>query len=87
MSRMPFSYADFEDARARLLPEIKKVLKEEDKRFLLDFAKAEPIWGDFDFSAFPSIQWKLQNLEKFKKQSPKPFQDQVAMLNEVLGNL
>lgn len=87
MSRIPFSYADFEDARARLLLEIKKVLKEEDKRFLLDFSKAKPVWGDSGFSVFPSIQWKLQNLEKFKTQSPKSFQYQVDMLNEVLESL
>jgi hypothetical protein len=87
MSRMPFSYADFEAARARLLPEIKKILAEEDKLFLLDFAKAEPTWGDYDFSKYPSIQWKLKNLEKFKNQSPKSFEDQVVMLTEVLENL
>lgn len=84
MSRLPFSYAEFEDTRKNLLEVIKPLFSDKDKIFLLAFAKAEPTWEQYDFRAFPSVQWKLRNLEKFKLNSPDSFQGQLTMLSEIL---
>lgn len=86
MARLPFSYVDFEDARIHLIHAIKPLFTDQDKEFLLKFTKAEPTWVNYDFAEFPSIRWKLQNLEKFKINSPMSFHKQVSSLSDVLDS-
>lgn len=66
MTNENFSYIDFENTRIQLLKTIHQSLNEMDKKFILDFENANPNWSVYDFSKFPSILWKLQNLEKLK---------------------
>lgn len=66
MTSENFSYIDFENTRIQLLQTIHQSLNEIDKKFILDFENANPNWSVYDFSKFPSVQWKLQNLEKLK---------------------
>ena len=66
MTNENFSYIDFENTRIHLLKTIHQSLNEMDKKFILDFEIANPNWSVYDFSKFPSVQWKLQNLEKLK---------------------
>ena len=33
-----------------------------------------------DLSAYPSVQWKLLNIDKLKKSNPKKFNDGIAKL-------
>ena len=61
-------------------------LSENQKKFLLSFAKGEP---DFSLSPFvnlkefPAIKWKLQNLIIFKTKSPNAFNLQVKNLEDL----
>ena len=41
-------------------------MSEEDKLFILGFKNCTPDWAIYNFEAYPSIKWKLQNLEKLK---------------------
>jgi len=41
-------------------------ITEEDKLFILGFKNGLPNWSIYNFEAYPSIKWKLQNLEKIK---------------------
>jgi len=86
MSNEPFSYEDFEVTRVRLIKTINAVLTNEDKRFLLSVKEVNPDWNIYDFQRFPSINWKLQNLQKLKMNNPEKHKEQYALLKEKLNN-
>lgn len=62
MSDVPFTYDDFETIRNLLIQTIHENLTDLDKEFLLSFENGTPAWSLDDFEAFPSVQWKLQNI-------------------------
>ena len=69
MSDIPFSYDDFENARKDLIAKVNRILTDEDKEFLISFEKGMPEWNKCcagNLSVFPSVQWKLLNIEKLK---------------------
>ncbi len=41
-------------------------------------------WSKYDFQDFPSVKWKLLNLEKFRKDNPNVYGQQLAELEDVL---
>lgn len=87
MSDVPFTYADFESTRNRLITDVKTMLTDDDKRFLASFEKGEPDWSavEYDyFAEYPSVQWKLLNLAKLKKDNPGKLQVEVEKLNMIL---
>ncbi|MFT5664808.1 MAG: hypothetical protein ACI9JR_002213 [Gammaproteobacteria bacterium] len=84
MSAVEFSYDDFEATRAKLIAIIKARLDESDKAFLLSLNRLEPDWSIYDFQKFPSVRWKLLNLEKFKKDKPESYQQQFKALQGIL---
>lgn len=74
MSDVPFSYADYEDARINLVKMVNDNLDSADKDFLLSFEVGNPIWNlccAGDLSAYPSIRWKQQNIIKLKEINPQ----------------
>jgi hypothetical protein len=85
MSAIEFSYDDYEATRAKLIEIVKANLDESDKTFLLSFNRLEPDWSIYNFQEFPSVRWKLLNLEKFKKDKPEMYQQQNDALEDVLG--
>ena len=87
MSDVPFTYADFESTRNKLITDVKTMLTDDDKRFLASFEKGEPDWSavEYDyFAEYPSVQWKLLNLAKLKKDNPGKLQVEVEKLNMIL---
>lgn len=47
---------------------------------------AEPDWDGFDFPYFkdyPSVQWKLMNLLKLKKQNPAKLYSEANRLKDI----
>lgn len=73
MTDVPFSYEEYEEARTKLVADVNALMTPQDKAFLVSFELAEPDWDGFDFHYFkdyPSVQWKLMNLMKLKKQNP-----------------
>lgn len=85
MSDEDFTYEEYEGVRERLVKVVNEQLTASDKAFLLSFKKAEPDWGIYDFERFPSIQWKLRNLNTLKKTNPTKHQQQYDLLKEKLG--
>lgn len=72
MTDVPFSYEEYEEARTKLVADVNALMTPQDKAFLVSFELAEPDWDGFDFHNFkdyPSVQWKLMNLMKLKKQN------------------
>lgn len=87
MSDVPFSYDDYMQARADLLNLINGNLTSEDKEFLLSFEKGSPDWSKCcagNLSVYPSVQWKLLNIEKLQKANFRKYEQGVLKLKEYL---
>ncbi|MGB5930091.1 MAG: nucleotidyl transferase AbiEii/AbiGii toxin family protein [Cyclobacteriaceae bacterium] len=82
MTNESFNYKDFEAARNNLLETIHQSLTAEDKRFLISVQSLEPDSGVYDFVRFPSVQWKLQNLQRLKESNSEKYQKQLDGLRE-----
>lgn len=83
MTDIPFTYDEFVATREQLIRDVKCLLTDEDKEFLLSFESGEPIWEGYEFEHFkgyPSVQWKMLNLSKLKKQNPAKLQAEVDRL-------
>ena len=85
MSAIEFSYDEYEATRLQLIETIQSSLNESDKAFLLSITGLEPDWSIYDFQDFPSVKWKLLNLEKFKTENPETYQQQLGELGKVLA--
>lgn len=69
MTDIPYSYENYEAAREHLIAFVNSMLSEEDKAFLVSFEEGDPQWDESvysDFRDFPSVQWKLLNVNKLK---------------------
>lgn len=75
-----FSYGDYEKIRIKLLDAVSKSLNYEDKLFLLSIKGLNPDWSIYNFSKFPSIQWKIKNLETLRSTDQRKFQRQYDEL-------
>lgn len=90
MTDIPFSYADYETARENLIETVNESLDADDRKFLLGFETGEPDWNlcsAGDLSIFPSIQWKLQNINVLKTKNTDKFRSGIGRLEKFLNNL
>ena len=81
--RHPSTYEDFEETRTKLINDVKSLMTEADKKFLISFESGQPEWDGYEFEYFkdyPSVQWKLLNLEKLAKQNPQKLQVKAEKL-------
>lgn len=85
MSDEKFGYEEFESVRLKLVNTIRENLTEKDRQFLLAAASLTPDWSVYDFAPFPSVRWKLQNLQKLKDANFKKYREQYQALEETLG--
>jgi hypothetical protein len=59
------------------------MITEEDKHFLISFEQGNPKWKESDYEEFadyPSVKWKLLNLNKLKQNNPKKLMKEVKLL-------
>ena len=87
MSDVPFDYVDFETARKDLIEKINQNLTSIDREFLLSFESGNPDWEKCcagDLSSFPSIQWKLKNIQTLKETNPSKFNKGIEKLRQFL---
>jgi len=87
MSDVPFEYADFEATRKELIEKVNKSLNEIDREFLLSFESGSPDWEKCcagDLSSYPSIQWKLKNIQTLKETNFSKFNKGVEKLKQFL---
>lgn len=85
MSDQEFSYVEFEETREILIRTIQKMLKKEDKDFIISFKRLEPDWSIYDFEKYPAIQWKLENLRRFKDQNAEGYEMALYRLVDFLN--
>ncbi len=86
MTDEPFSYKEYESIREKLVAIIHENLTDRDKAFLLSVKNLTPDWSMYDYQRFPSIIWKLQNLQNLKNKNPEKHQEQYEMLKRKLNN-
>lgn len=84
MSRLTFTYENFEKVRQDLIETVRKTLSGQDRAFLLSFNQLAPDWSIYDYQDFPSVKWKLLNLEWFKKAKPGAYTEQLRLLEKIL---
>ena len=88
MSDVDFNYTDYEEARANLITQVNAALTDTDKNFILSFEDGNPDWSICsagDLSSYPSVKWKLQNIEKLKKSNPQKHQQVIDKLRNYFG--
>ena len=85
MTDEAFTYEDYQVTRSRLVETIQGSLTETDKAFLLSIKSLNPDWSIYDFSQFPGVQWKLQNLQLLKENDPKKHEELCGELKKVIG--
>ncbi|MBR5212427.1 MAG: nucleotidyl transferase AbiEii/AbiGii toxin family protein [Bacteroidales bacterium] len=88
MTDIPFSYEEFEATRAKLINDVKSLMTEADKKFLISFESGQPEWDGYEFEYFkdyPSVQWKLLNLKKLGKQNPQKLQEEAEKLRNLFN--
>ncbi|MDR2843378.1 MAG: nucleotidyl transferase AbiEii/AbiGii toxin family protein [Candidatus Symbiothrix sp.] len=77
MTTIPFTYEEYEKTRITLINYVNKNLNNRDKAFLISFEEGIPEWEKTDYTTFkdyPSIQWKLLNINKLKSTNPSKHQ-------------
>jgi predicted nucleotidyltransferase component of viral defense system len=90
MTEMPFSYNDYEDTREKLIDFVNSNLTKQDKEFLIAFEAGKDLFDFADYQEylqFPSVQWKLQNINKFKDLNPVKHSEYVKKLENYLANV
>lgn len=88
MTDVEFSYADYKDARINLINQVNTVLTETDKDFIISFEEGTPDWNKCsagDLSNYPSVRWKLQNINKLKEINLKKHQQGIVRLKQFFG--
>ena len=83
MADVPFTYEEFEETRAKLISDVKSLMTDADKKFLVSFESGQPEWDGYEFEYFkdyPSVQWKMLNLKKLAKQNPQKLQEEADKL-------
>jgi predicted nucleotidyltransferase component of viral defense system len=88
MTDIPFTYENYENAREQLITFVNSMLSEEDNAFLVSFEEGDMQWEESDYSDFrdfPSVQWKLLNVNKLKTQNPVKHRQKVERLKRFFG--
>jgi hypothetical protein len=88
MSEMPFTYNDFEATRDKLISDVNSIMTEDDKRFLISFEELSADWDNSQYSSFkayPSVKWKMQNLQKLKALNPQKLKAEADKLRKIFG--
>ena len=87
MTTIPFSYEDYENTRLSLIEFVNSHLTDNDKHFLISFEEGAPEWEITDYSMFkeyPSVMWKLLNINNLKKINPNKHKQEIEKLKRFL---
>ena len=75
---------------AHSVADLQRMLETNEREFLLSLVKATPEWKLLDIAhlkQLPALRWKLTNLDKLAKSSPKKFTEQANALEHLLGTI
>ena len=81
MADETFTYEMYESTRLHLIETVVHTINLEARNLIVSFSAGKPEWDHFDYSKFPGIQWKLQNIRRLKEENPSKHSFQ---LNELI---
>ncbi len=84
MTNELFTYEMFYEIRAVLIEKINFNLSPDDKKLLVSFTEGNPLWQNYNYMAFPGVQWKLLNINKLKNEN---FKKHTQQLNKLIALL
>jgi hypothetical protein len=87
MTDIPFSYNDYEETREKLIAFINSNLSQQDKEFLIAFEAGNDLsqFAEYqEYLQFPSVQWKLHNIQKLKEINPNKLNGNRKKLEKTL---
>ena len=58
----------------------------EARELVMCFASGQPEWQTYDYSSFPGIQWKLQNIQRLKEENTAKYKFQLNELKNIFNN-
>lgn len=87
MTECQFTYEEYEIEREAMVKRVHASITEKDKLFILSFKDLTPDWSVYNFEEYPSIQWKLLNLEKLKASNPLKHMELFDNLKTKLSTL
>lgn len=88
MSETPFTYEEFESTREKLVRDVNSAMTEDDKKFLVGFEELTLNWDNAiykEYREYPSVKWKIQNLQKLKTTNPKKLKSEADKLREIFN--
>lgn len=83
MTDEPFNYDDYQNSRTNLIEVVNNGFTDEDKEFLISFEQGNPDWSKCcagDLSDYPSVRWKLMNIEKLKSKNTAKHEEGIKKL-------
>jgi len=87
MTEEAFGYEEYEHVRKQLVITVHNSITQADKDYLLSFKNGLPDWTLYNFENFPSIRWKLQNIQKLKETNSAKHQEQYESLKDKLNSI
>ena len=87
MTDTAFTYEEFEETRNKLIADVNQLMTDADRRFLVSFEQGNPQWEGYEFEYFkdyPSVKWKLLNLQKLAMQNPEKLNAEADKLKSIL---
>jgi len=87
MTDIPFSYNDYEETREKLIDFINSNLTRQDKEFFIAFEAGNDLvlFAEYqEYLKFPSVQWKLQNINKLKEINQIKHRESVKKIENYL---
>ena len=85
MAKEKFDYEDFIKISKLLREKISNLFSDNDKKFILSFKRGKPDWSLFvkDISQYPSIKWKLANINNLIDSNPAKYREMYDKLERV----
>lgn len=85
MAKEKFDYEDFIKISKLLREKISNLFSDNDKKFILSFKQGKPEWSLFvkDISQYPSIKWKLANINNLIDNNPAKYREMYDKLERV----
>ncbi len=87
MASIDFSYGDYMDTREKIVNMVNHFFTGQDKELLYSFEDGNPKWENFAFGVvkkLPAVQWKLQNINRLKKENPLKHKRIMLALEKLL---
>lgn len=88
MTQDPVDLATLLATRTRLREDLPRRLTDDQRKFLIGLARAEPDWSLLrceHAADLPALRWKLANLVTFRERRPSDFEQQAASLEALVG--